>query len=175
MNGNQGDATSTMTLPCVAATQNERPPRQPNYYSVEVNATVNIPVISLHRGSTQGTQDTKSRIHRNRDEIRRSLKFLCDSFDELKLYDKSIDAHSTELIGIIKSKDARIATLEAHVNDIEQNAKKKNITDSTCIVTPPQPPRQQTGRTKRPATVQFLLADKKAEILMKRRVLQPVM
>ena len=71
-----------------------------------------------------------------------------------------VNKPGTELIGIIKSKDTRIGKLEAQVNDIEQNAKKENITDSTCIVMLPQPRRQQIERNKRPATVQFLSADK---------------
>ena len=60
-------------------------------------------------------------------KIQRSLKYLCDSFDELKQYNKSTDAHITELISIIKYKDERIAKLEAQVNDFEQNGRSSGL------------------------------------------------
>ena len=60
-------------------------------------------------------------------EIRRSLTFLCKSFDEIKERNKATNKRITELLDITKAKDVRVAKLEAQVNDLDQNSKTKNI------------------------------------------------
>ena len=60
-------------------------------------------------------------------EIRNSLDFLCASFDEMKNCSRATDKRIDHLLALIKSKDERIEQLEAKVNDLEQNSKKKNI------------------------------------------------
>ena len=61
------------------------------------------------------------------DEIRRSLDFLCNSFDDTKKQNAATDKRISDLLEVIKTKDERISKLEAQVNDLEQNSKKKNL------------------------------------------------
>ena len=161
-------------------------------------------------------------------EIRNSLDFLCASFDEMKNCSRATDKRIDHLLALIKSKDERIEQLEAKVNDLEQNSKKKNIIvtglntssyatvsrpttpstrSSTSTDTDDHPPTSTTENSimranfvkfakskldvciepyditaihelparrdgKRPIIVQFLSADKKTEIMMKRRLLR---
>ena len=158
-------------------------------------------------------------------EIRNSLDFLCASFDEMKNCSRATDKRIDHLLALIKSKDERIEQLEAKVNDLEQNSKKKNIIvtglntssyatvsrpttrSSTSTDTDDHPPTSTTDNSimranfvkfakskldvyiepyditaihelparwdgKRPIIVQFLSADKKTEIMMKRRLLR---
>ena len=45
----------------------------------------------------------------------------------MKNYSRATDKRIDHLLALIKSKDERIEQLEAKVNDLEQNSKKKNI------------------------------------------------
>ena len=50
-------------------------------------------------------------------DIRKSLAFLCESFDEIKQQNASTDRRISELMAVVKEKDAEIDKLESQVND----------------------------------------------------------
>ena len=50
-------------------------------------------------------------------DIRKSLTFLCESFDEIKQQNASTDRRISELMAVVKEKDANIDKLESQVND----------------------------------------------------------
>ena len=60
-------------------------------------------------------------------EIRKSLTFLCELFDEIKQQNASTNRRISELTAIINDKDAIIEKLESQINDLAQNSKRKNI------------------------------------------------
>ena len=68
----------------------------------------------LSRSTSLQDTDTESII-----DIRKSLTFVCESFDEIKQQNASTDRRISELMAVIK--DARIDKLETQINDLEQN------------------------------------------------------
>ena len=48
------------------------------------------------------------------DEIRHSLDFLCNSFDDIKKQNAATDKRITELLEVMKAKDDRLSKLEAN-------------------------------------------------------------
>ena len=57
-------------------------------------------------------------------EIRKSLTFLCEWFAEIKKHNASGEKRMSELMAILRKKDAKLYRLEPKINEIVQYSKK---------------------------------------------------